>query len=264
LSPKKRERCGGAPLCLGSSRQGGKTALMLGRVNLFGGVRSASLSRRTARDAEGSELIANAAISYGQAVEDNHCCHLPYSNSPTMRKTVLLVVPAERQLHPKRVRPTNDRACSNRLRCRSLAHFHQRPVGWRRHPALTVAPHLCRSCSTFPRCLRASWVIACAAHQLPKVILCVKFADVTSKPTTHPPARNRRRLTLWAVRIQLSTQLLVFGHRGLSVRRSVKRLRISRLSAISWSRSCVVMLPLRARLLHPARRLCIRPCCWLP
>ena len=34
---KEGPRCGGAPLCLSSSRQGGKTALMLGRVNLFGG-----------------------------------------------------------------------------------------------------------------------------------------------------------------------------------------------------------------------------------
>ena len=70
---------------------------------------------------------------------------------------------------------------------------------------LTVAPHPCRRYSrpgsTFPRCLRASSVIACA-HQLPKVILCVKCAEglkVSSKPTDHRPARNRRRLTLWAV-----------------------------------------------------------------
>jgi hypothetical protein len=33
------------------------------------GVRSASLDRRTARGAEGSELIAHVAISYSQAVE---------------------------------------------------------------------------------------------------------------------------------------------------------------------------------------------------
>jgi hypothetical protein len=34
--PQKKERRG-RTVCLSSSRQGGKTALMLGRVNLFGG-----------------------------------------------------------------------------------------------------------------------------------------------------------------------------------------------------------------------------------
>ena len=54
LSPRKSGAMRAAPLCLSSSRQGGKTALMLGRVNLMG-VRSASLGRRTATGAEGSE-----------------------------------------------------------------------------------------------------------------------------------------------------------------------------------------------------------------
>jgi len=35
--PQKKGAMRGAPLCLSSSRQGGKTALMLGRVNLLGG-----------------------------------------------------------------------------------------------------------------------------------------------------------------------------------------------------------------------------------
>jgi hypothetical protein len=35
LSPKKRERCEDAPLCLALADRG-KTALMLGRVNLLG------------------------------------------------------------------------------------------------------------------------------------------------------------------------------------------------------------------------------------
>jgi hypothetical protein len=57
--PEKGRNSSGALICLSSSRErGGKTALMLRRVNLIGGVGSASPVRRTVGVVGGSELIA--------------------------------------------------------------------------------------------------------------------------------------------------------------------------------------------------------------
>jgi len=67
LSPQKRERCGDAPLCLSSSRQEeGKTALMLGRVNLFGGAFNVAYEENSKGC---GRFRAHAVISYGKAVE---------------------------------------------------------------------------------------------------------------------------------------------------------------------------------------------------